>query len=69
MAVAAKAIPGNDIINGGAAVMTGSGRAQLYDPTQRTQHLTDISSLTISTTLDDRYLVHGGPGGSGAWEH
>lgn len=69
MAVAAKAIPGNDIVNGHAVVMTGSGRVQLYDNTQRTQHIPDTNTLQEYQTLDGRYLHHGGPAGSGTWEH
>lgn len=64
-----KPISGNDTVNGLATVMTGSGRAKLYDNTQRTQHIPDPAGTAYAQNLDDRYRFHGGPGGSGNWEH
>lgn len=63
-----KAIPGNDIVTGLAVVKTGDGAPKTYDNRARTVHVPDVTGDRF-TLMDDRYLHHGGDGGSGNWEH
>lgn len=60
-----------DIVNGLAAVCQGDNTVK-YDPgvaSQRDQHFASGDSLTLFQVQAGRYRFHGGPGGSGAWEH
>lgn len=50
----AKAIPGNDVVNGGSVVMNGV-TTKSYDNTQRTQHLADTSG-PFFTQADGRFV-------------
>lgn len=63
-----KIINANDIINGLAVVQLGSS-TDSYDNPARSVHFTNPSGLQIVEELAARYIYHGGPGGSGNWEH
>ncbi len=63
-----KAIPANDVVNGAAVVSTGE-RTRLYDNAQRTEHIPNPAATATAQNIDKRYRYHGGPGGSGNWEH
>jgi hypothetical protein len=65
----AKAVTGNDIINGLAIVALGAAKPAIYDPVARVQDYPSGDSLRVLQNIDSRYLYHGGVGGSGAWEH
>lgn len=64
-----KITTGNDVINGLVTVFRGNAAPASYDNTQRTQHFTNPTGVTVLDTINSRYLRHGGAGGSGAWEH
>ena len=63
----AKAIAANDIIYG-CAVVGANGITAQYDPTALSKHFTSATQIDVSG-INNRYLYHGGPGGSGNWEH
>lgn len=69
MAVA-KIITGQDIIVGLAVANTGANVPIIYVPPERTERYATVADMgSTVTTINSRFLYHGGPGGSGNWEH
>lgn len=55
------------VVNGSSVVAPGGGPPPLYSPPDRIQETPDTTGA-IFAVVADRYLYHGGVGGSGAWE-
>lgn len=56
MPVYAKADSERNIINGGAVVLTGNGVDE-HAPASRTEQFSSIDDLSITETLEERFLV------------
>lgn len=57
MSIYKKASTSDDIINGLAVVLDGSGKCQTYDNTDRTRHFASGDSLSTFVVLEGRYKV------------
>ncbi len=68
MAIFTDVISGNQIVYGGSTISTPLGTNATYSPPQRVIDLPP-SGFPFFTEVDSRWIMHGGPGNSGAWEH